>query len=571
MLRNLPFRKKLLLVYFTCVILPLLVVSIFFFSITVMKWENKGRADLEQNISAAKYDIQQLFDKALLNVEYIYYDETLYDWLSLREGSTQQFLNIAMDMDAMFQPFLLNETSQNIQIFSSNKQLYRCSTLKRIEDLEKEVWYPEFSQSDLPVAFIQYYEEHDREQVFSVIKKLDYRTQDKDMHLLKLDLPWDKISASLKQNSNVDNVYLLDQNNSVIAVRGYRKECPELEYAIGDFIDITQKDIIYQKLDLLGEYKLVAQYSGRSIGTFDLEMGIFIFLVLLSLIISTWMIKLVDKSVTQKLSELTYCLRKLENEEFVLVDESNLGLDEIGILSSGMNGAVKKMEFLINEVYASQMRKLEIDKAKEKAELKALQGQVNPHFMFNIFEVVRMKSLKNGDTETSNIMKSISTMFRSLINSKDDLITLKDEMVFVSAYLQVSNYNMDDEVTICLDIDENALDCRIPKMAIQVFVENAFYHGLENIDENRCFALSVKVKDSKLMICVVDNGIGMNETTVNAINEGKLEQREDGSGVGIMNVYKRLKLYFGDEFQLTVVSKPHKETKITMVIPVTKE
>lgn len=569
-LRNLPFQKKLLLIYFTCVILPLFLVSVFFFSITVMKWDARGRADVERNVNNVKSDIQQLFDKVLLNVDYIYYDDTLYDLLSVTEGNPQQFLDIAEKIDMMFQPFLLNETTQRVQIFSSNQQLYRSSVLKKRDDLEKEAWYPDFLQNGRSVAFVHYYDARYGGNVLSVVKRLDYKTQENEIHILKVDLPENQISNSLRANSSVDNIYLLDQNNIVIAVRSYSEGYPQPKYAVGDIMDVNHRDVICQSLDLLGEYKAAAKYSRRSIGSFDFEMGVFILLILLSLLVSTWMIKLVDKSVTNKLKELTLCLKNLENEEFTLIDESDAGMDEIGILSRGMNCAVKKIEFLINEVYAEKMRKLEIEKEKEKTELKALLGQVDPHFMFNVFEVVRMKSLKNGDIETSNIMKSISVMFRRLINSRDDMITLKDELAYVSAYLNVSNYSMDDEVEIKLDIDEKALLCKIPKMTIQVFVENAFNHGLENIDDGRRFALSVKEENKRLAVCVTDNGIGMDEETVTLLNEGRMEQRQDGSGVGIMNVLKRLKLYFDNDFEFQISSVPQRETKVTIVIPAKK-
>ena len=246
-------------------------------------------------------------------------------------------------------------------------------------------------------------------------------------------------------------------------------------------------------------------------------------------------------------------------------------LDEIGNLSRGMNSAVKKIQFLINEVYAEQIQKLEIEKEKDKAELRALMSQVNPHFMFNIFEIVRMKSLKNGETETSDIMKSISTMFRRLVHSGDDIILLNDELKYVFAYLNVCNYSMDNEINISLDIDEAALECKIPKMTIQVFVENAFIHGLENISENRKFFLKVKKLEYSLYICITDNGTGINAETIKAINEKRFKKNKNGRGVGIMNVLKRLSLYYGDDFKFSASSIPFKETKIEIEIPIKKE
>lgn len=571
MLRNLPFSKKLLLIYFACVIVPLTLVSVFFFGVTIMKWEAKGWADIERNVNNVKYDIQQLFDKALLNVDYIYYNNNLYDLLEVTEEESSEYLNIAMEIDSMLQPFMINDTTQDVKIFTSNEHLYRSSVIKKKEDLWDESWYPEFSAKGLPVALTSYYDKQNKENILCVIKKLDYRVSNDDVHILKVDLPMDQIESILRANSSIDNIYLLNNNNVVTAVRGFDESCPEIEYAVGDVMEIDGNDVICESLNSVGNYKVVARYSGQSIGIFDVELVIFIILVLLSLLISTLLIKLIDKSVSKKLSELTICMQRLENEEFEVIDEKDTGLDEIGVLTRGMNCAVRKIEFLINEVYAQQMRKLEIEKEKEKAELNALMGQIDPHFMFNIFEVVRMKSMKNGDVETSNIMKSISTMFRRLINSKDDIITLREELVFVNAYLSVSNYSMDDEVDIKIDIDENALDCMVPKMSIQVFVENAFVHGLDNIEDERKFSLSVKEENEKLKICISDNGVGIENDLLKKINNGSLEQRKDGSGVGISNILKRLQLYFDDEFEFNMESVPFDKTQMIIIVPAKKE
>lgn len=571
MLRNLPFSKKLLLIYFACVIVPLTLVSVFFFGVTIMKWEAKGWADIERNVNNVKYDIQQLFDKALLNVDYIYYNNNLYDLLEVTEEESSEYLNIAMEIDSMLQPFMINDTTQDVKIFTSNEHLYRSSVIKKKEDLWDESWYPEFSAKGLPVALTSYYDKQNKENILCVIKKLDYRVSNDDVHILKVDLPMDQIESILRANSSIDNIYLLNNNNVVTAVRGFDESCPEIEYAVGDVMEIDGNDVICESLNSIGNYKVVARYSGQSIGIFDVELVIFIILVLLSLLISTLLIKLIDKSVSKKLSELTICMQRLENEEFEVIDEKDTGLDEIGVLTRGMNCAVRKIEFLINEVYAQQMRKLEIEKEKEKAELNALMGQIDPHFMFNIFEVVRMKSMKNGDVETSNIMKSISTMFRRLINSKDDIITLREELVFVNAYLSVNNYSMDDEVDIKIDIDENALDCMVPKMSIQVFVENAFVHGLDNIEDERKFSLSVKEENEKLKICISDNGVGIENDLLKKINNGSLEQRKDGSGVGISNILKRLQLYFDDEFEFNMESVPFDKTQMIIIVPAKKE
>ena len=166
-------------------------------------------------------------------------------------------------------------------------------------------------------------------------------------------------------------------------------------------------------------------------------------------------------------------------------------------------------------------------------------------------------------------MKNISVMFRSLITWGDDCITLEKELIFINAFLDVQKYNMNNKVDINLDIDEKAKKCIIPKMTVQVFVENAFVHGLESIYENRCFSLSARVCGERLTIKISDNGEGMPAEITNALNSGDKDGiKEALHGIGIKNVLARLSLYFDSDFKIFLSSVPFESTEITLILPV---
>lgn len=188
--------------------------------------------------------------------------------------------------------------------------------------------------------------------------------------------------------------------------------------------------------------------------------------------------------------------------------------------------------------------------------------------MFNIFEVMRMKALKKQDKELAMILKKISKMFRHLISWKEDMITLDEEMVFVNAFIDVQSYSMDDEVSVSINVDEEAKQCYIPKMSVQIFVENAFLHGLESIVNNKTFSLSAHIFDDRLIIEICDNGEGFKKELVEAINSGNIESYTENKGVGIKNVITRLKLYFDNEFTIYVSSVPYEKTQIKLDLPV---
>ena len=251
------------------------------------------------------------------------------------------------------------------------------------------------------------------------------------------------------------------------------------------------------------------------------------------------------------------------------MDETGLDDDEIASLTRGFNAAVDKINTLINEVYLERISSIEKENEKRTAEFIALQNQVNPHFIFNILESLHMKLFMRGDTEAAQIIQSMAVTFRKLLDWKSDTITVRDEMSFIHAFMDVSCFNMEKEIARTIHVEKELLDCRIPKMAWQVFVENAFRHGLENVpkDHSCMFSLMVAASGDRMMVTIADNGCGMDEELVCAINQKEMEYIKK-RGVGIFNALMRLGLLFENDFEIYVTSTPYQETKITMNLPI---
>ena len=179
-----------------------------------------------------------------------------------------------------------------------------------------------------------------------------------------------------------------------------------------------------------------------------------------------------------------------------------------------------------------------------------------------------MKALKKKDKEQAAILKEISKMFYHLISWEEDMIKLEEEMIFVNAFIGVQSYSMDDEVKISISIADEANSCYIPKMSVQVFVENAFLHGLESVSGDKEFSLDAYISENNLIIEICDNGQGFSKEFADAINSGEIESYAKNKGVGIKNVITRLGLYFNDEFCVNVSSIPYEQTKIKLTLPV---
>ena len=568
-LKNLPLSRKMLVIYISCVIVPVMILSIFYYHISKTGIQRQEKKDLESAVVKSENSIQSIMDKTVLVRELIAYDSEVADILAIDGESEKSLIKASNSLDSKALPYKTNDFLESLRIYSKNPYLYSSTVHRRMSELEKTGWIEKYGlKSGSYCVFLNRDDETERTNL--IMLSMLRKTRASDTNILRLDLPTAVLSRELETNAIKGSIYLVDENNRIIALAA--PENGSAEHSEGETLGLDAPDTIYRELDFPRGYKVVSRYfPNRSEYVLEAQTMQFILVVLFILLLSTVIIYLITKSLTNKMNKLTACTVKIQRGIFEPVDESDAGEDEIGVLFHGVNDAVCKINSLINEVYAERIKNAEAEKARYQMELSALQARVDPHFMFNVFEVMRMKVVKRGDKELAAVIKEISKIFRMLISWNSDTVTLDEEMKFVDAFLKIQPYSIDDEeMDISVSVSDNARRCLLPKMSVQVFVENAFLHGLENISDNRCFSLDAHIEDEKLVITVCDNGCGIDEETLAKIRNGEPIESKKG-GMGIKNVLSRLKYYFEDDYTFRITSVPYTETKIKLILPIKYE
>jgi len=212
----------------------------------------------------------------------------------------------------------------------------------------------------------------------------------------------------------------------------------------------------------------------------------------------------------------------------------------------------------------------------KEAELKFLQSQINPHFLFNTLNAAAQLAAIEGADKSSEFIVSISNLFRYNLKNIDELTTLEDEIQYVKYYMQILKTRFGSRIDFYTDIDETTFDIMIPRIVIQPIVENAFIHGLQNLERHGEIHLNVRREGDYIMVEVIDNGIGMDSDCIEEI----LRFEEDGSkyrnrltGIGMSNVLYRLQLFFNIEDPrklLSIESEIDHGTKVTLKLPIMK-
>jgi len=226
-----------------------------------------------------------------------------------------------------------------------------------------------------------------------------------------------------------------------------------------------------------------------------------------------------------------------------------------------------KIDALIHDVYIADYR-------KKDAELTALQAQINPHFIYNTLESIRMTAKINHNEKVAGMVFVLGELLRYSINTKHRIVTVREELEHLQNYMKLQNYRFDDKFILNLDVDESFYDLRIVKLIFQPIVENCLYHALEFVQGKGVVTISCLETDDEISFYIEDKGKGMSEEELEALvlrmNDFTVVEDESGS-VGLRNVNERIKLFYGDKYGLNISSISGVGTKVTLVLPCREE
>ena len=229
---------------------------------------------------------------------------------------------------------------------------------------------------------------------------------------------------------------------------------------------------------------------------------------------------------------------------------------------------------LIDDNATKADREYSLAMLKKQAEIKALQNQINPHFLYNTLDCIRGMAIEQGADNIEEMTRALSGMFRYSISRKGKTKALmEEELANVNDYLRIQQYRFRNKINITETIDPAAKKCCVPKLLIQPIVENAVFYGLEPKTGERNLNIEAYCTGKKLIVKVEDNGVGMSFDKLRTINDAMcsgVSMGDNGRGtqLGIVNVNERLRLLYGEEFGLRIFSCPKVGTTIEMVLPI---
>lgn len=295
-----------------------------------------------------------------------------------------------------------------------------------------------------------------------------------------------------------------------------------------------------------------ADMISRALNNMTYQMGMMYALVSLLLII---LIYPLTKSITYRIKLLHHQIGQVRNGEIKeLVIETHT--DEIGRLISSYNNMVQKMEELM-------ARQFVLGQEMTGAELKALQSQINPHFLYNTLDMINWMAQKNETENIREVIQAMSKFYRLSLSKGKDIITIQEEIRMCEAYMDIQKRRFRGRIRFEEEIEEDILNCLIPKITLQPFIENAIVHGISEKEDGRgVILLTGWLEDNYIHLSVTDDGQGM---SIEDKNNSK------GSQYGLENIEKRLSLFYGEEIPVEVESSLGIGTCVSIHVPVVNE
>ncbi|NLV35534.1 MAG: sensor histidine kinase [Clostridiaceae bacterium] len=581
---NLKFRTKLMISYCIFIIIPLGLMSFFSYNQVSKTIESlvlySAKQNFEQTYSFLNYKMGKIIDIS----DIIAVDQNLTEILMkpLENYSYTEQIRDAQDLTSFVTPFENEEDVYRIRLYVQDSVIYsqELVNLFSMSDIEGSEWYRLLvSGKDKILWCPGYYFASDSNENASVISAArmirDPNDYSDTIGIFRIDMLESNLKDIVrKANTTQSGVAYLQNSDGLVITSSDQELMKSFDVESSFSQNLAGSADNWQETHREGDRLLVG--SKAIIGTDWFLVSIIpyeeilstgntirqqmlvllVALTTLAYILAFYM----SGSNTKRISRLIKKMRKVQEGELEPIKVTPVK-DEIGELMETFNYMIHRIKILIEEQYKSGQ---EI----KSVELKALQAQINPHFLYNTLDLINWTAIKHKVPELSSLVQSLSKFYKLSLNKGRDIVPISDEIQHVTLYTDIQNRRFENKIHLSIDVDDDILEYSILKTILQPIAENSIMHGiLEKDDQSGNISIRGRLEKNTVILEVQDDGIGIDIETVNDVLNAN---PKESHGYGVRNINNRLKLHYGQEYGLTYTSKPGKGTEVVIRIPAIK-
>lgn len=553
--KDLKYRYKTTLIIVLAGMLPVVLIVIYMQMGVLRSLREQETGSMQNSLNQAVDTMEgqiQIYENL---IDYLSYSQNLRNVLSQTgESDYEKYVQYRNVVDPLLEmPQIYHKEIQGITIYSGNIDVEHGSSLVPMEAIQGEKWAEQLTDSSILEWFVQrgankkivvarkFYDEDDITAVLAM--KLDYSVM------------LEPFTSLLKNNTGG---IILDEDGNVIYSsysmdEVFRQKSPEsLEYLQKNYVCMGQKMENTGWYFYLYRPEKIITKSAYILGLRNIPIILLciVLLVVLGYAFSKRLVSCLER-LTENMNQVHRGFRK------VTVDSDSK--DEVGTLIRSFKRMMEELNKLISEVYEA---KIEL----QHTEMRALQAQINPHFLYNSLSIINWKAIEAEEDEISKVTLDLSTYYRTSLNRGETMTTVENEIRNIRAYLNIQLIMHDNSFRVEEEIDESCYQIMTPKLILQPLVENAIDHGLDPLEkEEKVLTIRVKKEENQVVFQVQDNGNGMPQE--------KAEQilGIQSPGYGVHNVYERIKLLYKENGAMRIVSEEGRGTMVEIRIPEKQE
>lgn len=589
LLDNVSIRRKFIMVYILGICVPIVVGAIVWISFTSREIRENNSHYLDKSFENTAGNFNILTQTAINVANQINADVTIRQDLSRKFSNPSEHYEIYwFYLRNRFNMYLVsNPDIAEITLYIDDPNFINVDHFRVLdEETRNKDWYKQASADDSDFTVVPYSTTiavtppSNRITLIRKVRSPDYLNN--ATNYLHIELKLDRIISELNKEGESTDTYLTYGDNKIFWGTQHTNTSDDPQ-----FLSLPSEKkyyILYKSIGAepyFSDWKIYGIFDRNQINRRQVVVLAYILVITLSVAgLSVFIIWSVLNSMRYRLLALSNHMKKVGGDYFEPFQLENPGRDEIGWLIMAFNKMITNINELINVVYKLEMQKKSIEIENIRAQYKYLQAQVDPHFLFNTLNAILVYCVKNKYDELANIISSLSKLLKRLLTSGNDLIPVAEEFDFIEKYLAIEKFRFggkfEYEIYIAPEVKES--NFLIPKMSIQPIVENACKHGLQSsMDDKRKLTLTAKIESGALVITVKDNGAGMDKKQVGEIlkrlktsssgsDTADGMSSENGSGVGLQNVYRRMLMNYDKRFHFSINSAPGHGTEIILRI-----
>ena len=568
-MNNYKLNKKLLFLYVVCVLLPLIVTDSVVIYIALHTEEVKQQHMMENDVNAVQFSFSNSIESAASVVKAVDTNEYIDNFLNEKyESSLSYFVACNKAKNLLFNNNIGGDSSR-MTIYADNETITNGGKFSRLSSIKDEEWYQYMVQTGCNTCVYTYYDQS-RSPVVGAKRKILFLRRMNCYgsgceKVVKIELDYSALVRGLVKMNYESPIYICSDGKILYSNDGKSSSTGM------DFLPFIYEDQVGYEKEMTVYGKTLQIYALKSkaniVDSMLQNAPLILLLVLINAVFPLTFMVAINRSLTTRIRELGQAFESVDQDRLVSI-ACVRGKDEIGALMQNYNRMVDRTNELIQTVYKDRLKKQEMDIARQHAELLALHSQINPHFLFNALESIRMHSIIKQEYETGDMVSKLAVMTRQNVDWGEELVEIRREMEFVEAYLGLQKYRFGDRLSYQLDVAEDCRELRLPKLTVVTFVENACVHGIESKTTPGWIFVRISRDEEELCIEVEDTGDGMDEQTVKILNEKlqnpSIEQLKDKSRVGMLNASLRIKMLTSGNYRISIESEQGVGTMIQL-------